>query len=138
DLESWESATQGYFNSSPEAAASLLQEIYERTDPQTALQEIRSGHPWSRSAALLFAADRLPPAALPLLLEMATGVPSPEQRAATIALGQQQSPQAEATLRELALSGDPELAESALTALLQSLSTSRRRLVKEIIYAHPD
>lgn len=137
-MDVWESASQGVFKSSDVAAASLLQEIYERVDPQTALQEIRNGHPWSRSAALLYAADRLPPAALPILLDLATGPPSDEKRGAILALGSQQSPLAESTLRELALSGQPDVAEAALTALLQSLSTSRRRLIKEILYAHPD
>lgn len=133
DVVDWDESARRVFSRPQEAAMAALQEVYERLDPGALLQEIRTGHPWSRQAALRVAGDQLGPDALPTILELSRSQERELRRAAILALGTQPQDAALTRLEELAENQDPFDAESAFRGLLAGSSAPRRAVVLQLL-----
>jgi len=135
DVEEWNGLGIAIYKTSREAAVFALKEIYEQIDPRIALQEIKTGHPWSKIAALEYAGPRLHPDALPDLLALSESSDPSVQTAAVMALGAQKNSAAQEALEKLIFHADPELAKTAFSSLLQTATPQGRqtasRLLKE-------
>ena len=133
DVEEWGDVTDtSIYEQSRDAAVLLLKDVYERVDPRVALQEIQTGHPWSRIAAMEIGGGRLQPDALPTLLKLSRD-PDPElQQAAILALGVQSQPEAQARLLELVVGSDQAVSEIAFKGLLQAATPAHRAAVKQL------
>lgn len=133
DIDDWDGQGTSIFETSAEAAVYALKEIYERVDPKIALQEIRTGHPWSKIAALQIAGQRLQPDALPELLELSKSTDPQVQQAAILSLGSQKSSDAQSRLHELVFHATPEISKAAFSALLKVMTPERRQLVVNLL-----
>jgi len=133
DIEDWDGQGKSMFDSAGEASVFALKEIYERVDPRVALQEIRTGHPWSKVAALRIAGSRLQPEAVPDLLELSKSTDAQIQRAAVLALGAQKDDAAQARLQDLVFNSSAETARTAFAALLMITTPDRRQLVLRLL-----
>ncbi|WP_437228818.1 HEAT repeat domain-containing protein [Planctomicrobium sp. SH661] len=133
DAGIWGDVVADISKNTQDAVIVALKDIYERADPAIVLDEIRTGHQWSKVAALRSAGDRLPADALPLLLELSRKENSDERIAAILALGYQSQPSANAALSQFAQSKDETVARAAFEALLSTSNPFRRARVRELL-----
>lgn len=118
------------FESPERAVTSALGGVLRQLTPTELLQELRQGHAWSKIALLETCGDRLGSGAWPLLAEMSRSPDSRTRRLALAGLAHQDLPQARAILEEGLRSGDPDLAESALRAVLSREDLNSRQQVQ--------
>ena len=127
------------FDDPGSAVVAGLRELYERIDPELLTQELQFGHPWSRMAVCLTAADRLSPSNSRELLALSRDADPQLRMAALHALAFQNSESAQQRLNEAianAASNQPD-AQAAFQALLASQRREQRQIVADILQSDP-
>jgi len=131
DVAEWEDGRARIFSEPERAAAAALEEVFQRASSQVILSEIRTGHPWSRLAALESGGSRLSEEAYSTLRSLADSRDRPTRDRAIQALGGQ--PAGESFLLELIHGADDEKAVQALTGLVHDADEHRQQVVQQLL-----
>lgn len=124
---------ENVFDTTPEAVSHVLGNLLRQLPPTELLNELRTGHAWSKSAILETCGDRLGSGAWPLLAEMSRSPDLKTRRLALAGLAHQENPQARAILQEALQGTDQESADSALRAILSRDDFSSRVMIKSLL-----
>ncbi|TWT56983.1 Tetratricopeptide repeat protein [Thalassoglobus neptunius] len=125
------------FEHSEEAADEVLRPLYEVMGPRFIGEEIRTGHPLSRSAALHVLSSRRDTAAFqnlfPTLLRLYESGNESDRRNVLLAMSQQTDPRAWQLLTEVATQGNSRESIAAFQAMLRSNHYGMVREVRQLL-----
>ncbi|MEW4489691.1 HEAT repeat domain-containing protein [Thalassoglobus sp. JC818] len=125
------------FETSEEAADEVLRPLYEVMGPRFIGEEIRSGHPLSRSAALHVLSSRRDTAAFQnlfsTLLKLYESGNESDRRNVLLAMSQQTDPRAWELLTEVATQGNSRESVAAFQSMLRSNHYGMVREVRQLL-----